>query len=71
MAKSQNRFIKNQKEKKKMMKKKHKEEKKKERKENNAKGGDLTDMMAYVDEFGNIVSEPPVEKKPAEKKSRE
>ena len=62
MAKSQNRFIKNQKEKKKQMKKKHKEEKKKERKENNTKGGDLTDMMAYLDENGNIVSEPPEEK---------
>ncbi|MDH5605096.1 MAG: cold-shock protein [Cyclobacteriaceae bacterium] len=67
MAKSQNRFIKNQKEKKKQMKKKNKEEKKKERKENNAKGGDLLDMMAYLDENGNIVSEPPEEIPPKKK----
>lgn len=62
MSKSQNSFIKNQKEKKRMMKKKEKEERKRERQENNNKGGDLSDMMAYVDEFGNILSEPPVEK---------
>ena len=42
-----------------MLKRKQKEEKKKERLENNAKGGDLSDMMAYVDEFGNITNEPP------------
>ena len=41
------------------MKKKEKEERRKERKENNAKGGDLSDMMAYLDENGNIVSTPP------------
>ncbi len=65
MGRSQNSFIKRQKEKKKMMKKKEKEEKRQERKENNNKGGDLSDMIAYVDEFGNITSEPPeeVEKK--------
>lgn len=61
MSKSQNSFIKNQKVKKKMLKKKEKEERKKERQENNNKGGDLSDMMAYVDELGNIVSEPPEE----------
>ncbi len=59
MGSTQNRFIKQQKEKKKQQKKKEKEERKKERQENNAKGGDLSDMMAYVDEFGNITSEPP------------
>ncbi|MCG8319941.1 MAG: cold-shock protein [Cytophagales bacterium] len=59
MARSQNSFIKKQKEKKKQMKKKEKEERRKERKENNAKGGDLSDMMAYLDEDGNIVSAPP------------
>ncbi|MEP2023750.1 MAG: cold-shock protein [Reichenbachiella sp.] len=70
MSKSQNSFIKNQKAKKKMLKKKEKEERRKERQENNNKGGELSDMMAYVDEFGNILSEPPepkVEKK-ADKK---
>ena len=59
MGSTQNRFIKQQKEKKKQQKKKEKEERKKERQENNLKGGDLSDMMAYVDVFGNITSEPP------------
>lgn len=59
MAKSQNRFIKQQKEKKKLQKKKEKEERKLERKENNLKGGDLSDMLAYVDEFGNLTDESP------------
>ncbi|MEO9484762.1 MAG: cold-shock protein [Ekhidna sp.] len=61
MSSSQNKFIKNQKEKRKQQKKKEKEERKKERQENNAKGGDLNDMIAYVDEFGNIVDEKPEE----------
>lgn len=61
MGRSQNSFIKKQKEKKKLQKKKEKEEKRKERKENNAKGGDLSDMMAYLDEHGNITDTPPEE----------
>ncbi|TRX50004.1 cold-shock protein [Fulvivirga sp. M361] len=61
MARSQNSFIKKQKEKQKQMKKKAKEERKKLRQENNDKGSDLADMMAYIDENGNIVSEPPEE----------
>lgn len=72
MSRSQNSFIKNQKEKKRLQKRKEKEEKKKERQENNAKGGDLSDMMAYVDDYGNIVETPPEEKpikpKPEDKK---
>jgi S-adenosylmethionine hydrolase len=68
MARSQNSFIKKQREKKKQMKKKLKEERKKERQENSVKGGDLADMMAYVDEFGNITSESPEE---AEKRKKE
>lgn len=76
MGRSQNSFIKKQKEKKREQKKKEKEEKKKERQENNVKGGDLSDMIAYVDLNGNIVSERPEEpvvkksedKKPEEKK---
>jgi len=68
MGSTQNRFIKQQKEKKKQQKKKEKEERKKERQENNAKGGDLSDMMAYVDELGNIVSEPPAPEPPTKKK---
>lgn len=69
MSRSQNSFIKNQKEKKRQQKKKEKEEKKKERQENNAKGGDLSDMLAYVDEYGNIVETSPEERaaKAAEK----
>lgn len=58
MARSQNSFIKMQREKKKQMKKKEKEQRKQERRENNSKGGDLSDMMAYLDEDGNIISEP-------------
>ncbi|MFT6866567.1 MAG: hypothetical protein ACJA08_001398 [Cyclobacteriaceae bacterium] len=59
MGRSQNSFIKKQKEKKKKEKKKDKEERKKDRQENNSKGGDLSDMIAYIDEEGNISSEPP------------
>ena len=68
MSSSQNKFIKNQKEKRKQQKKKEKEERKKERQENNAKGGDLSDMIAYVDEFGNIVDEKPEEPQDPKKK---
>lgn len=59
MSRSQNSFIKKQKEKQKQMKKKAKEERKKLRQENNDKGSGLEGMMAYLDENGNIVSEPP------------
>ncbi len=61
MGRSQNSFIKQQKEKQKQLKKKAKEERKKERKENSVKGGKLSDMMAYLDEHGNIISTPPEE----------
>ena len=47
-------------EKKKAQKRKEKEQRKEERKANNAKTGtSLEDMMAYVDENGNITSTPP------------
>lgn len=59
MGRSQNSFIKKQKEKKKEMKKKAKMEKKKERQENNLKGAELSEMIAYVDDYGNIVDTPP------------
>lgn len=39
-------------------KKKEKLEKKLER-QKNSKGGNLENMLAYVDEFGNITSTPP------------
>jgi len=51
-------FSKKEKEKKKQQKRKEKEERKAERKAN-ASGGALEDMMAYVDENGNISSTPP------------
>jgi hypothetical protein len=66
MSRSQNKFIKNQREKKKAQKKKQKEQRRKERQENKTKGDDLSNMMAYVDEHGNITSEPPEEDKPDE-----
>jgi hypothetical protein len=66
MSRSQNRFIKNQREKKKTRKRKEKEERHNERQENKTKGGDLSNMMAYVDKFGNITSEPSEEIKPEE-----
>ena len=59
MGKSQETFSKKEKEKKKLKKRKEKEEKREERKANSAKGLGLDDMMAYVDEDGNITSTPP------------
>ena len=63
---SNNSFIKKQKELKRKKKKEAKEEKKIESKKN-SKGGGLENMIAYVDEFGNITSEPPEVKKPKRK----
>lgn len=60
MSRSQNSFMKKQREKKKKKKQQEKWEKKQQRKENST-GGNLEDMIAYVDEFGNITSEPPSE----------
>jgi hypothetical protein len=62
MARSQNSFIKKELEKKKKKKKEEKEDRKQLRKENSA-GGGLENMMAYVDEFGQITSTPPAERK--------
>lgn len=59
MAKSKETFNKKEKEKKRLRKKKDKEEKKEARKSSSNKGGDLDDMIAYVDEDGNITSTPP------------
>lgn len=61
MGRSQNSFIKAQKQKEKLRKRHEKELKKKERQENNSKGGSLEDMMAYIDENGNITNTPPEE----------
>ncbi len=59
MGKSQETFNKKEVEKKKKQKKKEKEEKREERKAHSSKGNSLEDMMAYVDENGNITSVPP------------
>ena len=58
MAKSQQSFDKKEKEKKRLKKRKEKAEKKLERQEN-SKGGGLDNMMAYIDEDGNITDTPP------------
>lgn len=52
-------FSKKEKEKKKAKERQDKAQKMKERKEHNSKGKSLEDMMAYIDENGNITSVPP------------
>ena len=59
MANSQETFSKKEREKKRLKKKKDKEEKKEERQANAKKGQSLEEMIAYVDENGNITSTPP------------
>ncbi|MFP4556488.1 MAG: cold-shock protein [Bacteroidales bacterium] len=60
MGRSQETFNKREKEKKRLKKKKDKLQKKEERKANtNEKGKSLDDMIAFVDEFGNLTSTPP------------
>lgn len=59
MGKSQETFNKKEKEKKRLKKRQDKEEKMEERKANAKKGQSLDDMMAYLDENGNISSTPP------------
>lgn len=59
MAKSQATFSKKEKEAKRLKKRKEKEEKRLERKTNNNKGKSFEDMIAYVDEFGQLSSTPP------------
>ncbi len=59
MARSQESFNKKEKEKKKAQQRQEKQEKKDERKANAKKGKSLEDMMAYIDEYGNISSTPP------------
>ena len=67
MAKSQQSFNKAEKEKKKAKKKKEKLARKEERKANATGSSSLDDMMAYVDEFGNITDTPPDPTKKREK----
>jgi cold shock CspA family protein len=59
MAKSQETFNKKEKEKKRLQKRNEKEQRKAERKANTKEGKSLEEMMAYVDENGNITDTPP------------
>src|SRR5271154_4523933 len=59
MAKSQETFGKKENEKKRIQKNKEKLEKREERKANAKKGKSLEEMMAYIDENGNISATPP------------
>lgn len=63
MAKSQETFGKKEKQKKKIKQRQEKQEKMQERKANAKKGKSLDEMMAYIDENGNISSTPPDPKK--------
>jgi len=58
MAKSQATFMKKQLEKNRQKKKEDKEQRKLERQQNST-GGNMDNMMAYVNEFGEITSTPP------------
>ncbi|MBT1700600.1 cold shock domain-containing protein [Fulvivirgaceae bacterium PWU4] len=59
MAKSRDTFNKQEVEKNKEKKRKEKEQRREERRANAKSGASLEDMMAYVDENGNITSTPP------------
>jgi len=59
MARSKESYNKREKQKKKQRDRMAKAEKMQERKSNNNKGKGLEDMLAYVDENGNITSTPP------------
>jgi cold shock CspA family protein len=59
LGRSTETFSKKEKEKARLKKAKEKKEKAEERKANSGKGQSLEDMMAYIDENGNITSTPP------------
>ena len=59
MAKSQTSISKKEIENKKLQKRKEKDQRREERKANAKEGKSLDQMMAYVDEYGNISSTPP------------
>ena len=59
MARAQTSFGKKENEKKRLQKRNDKDEKRKERQANAVAGQGLEEMMAYVDENGNITSTPP------------
>ncbi len=58
MSKSQETYNKNEKEKKRLKKKQEKQKKREERKANSG-GSGLDNMIAYVDEYGNLTDTPP------------
>ncbi len=66
MAKSKETFGKKEREKKKQKQKEEKLEKRQERKQQGQAGKSLDDMIAYVDENGNLSSKPPEPGKMAE-----
>src|ERR1700712_1570021 len=59
MSKSQETWNKKEREKKKQKSRQDKEEKKQERKDNAKEGKSFDDMLAYIDENGNISATPP------------
>ncbi|MDB5112449.1 MAG: cspA [Mucilaginibacter sp.] len=59
MGRSTETFSKKEKEKKRLKKQQDKKEKSEDRKANSDKGKSLDEMMAYIDENGNITSTPP------------
>ncbi|GAB3232300.1 cold shock domain-containing protein [Hymenobacter seoulensis] len=71
MGRSQATFGKRENEKKRLKKRQDKEEKKEERQANAKKGQSLDDMLAYVDENGNISASPPDPKKKKEIKTED
>lgn len=71
MGRSQETFNKKEREKKKLKKKQDKQDKKEERKASAAKSQNFEEMLAYVDENGNISSTPPDPKKKKEIKQED
>ncbi|MBD2714127.1 cold shock domain-containing protein [Microvirga sp. STR05] len=71
MGKSQATFGKKENEKKRLKKRNEKAEKKEERQANAKKGQGLEEMLAYVDEDGNISATPPDPKKKREIKTED
>ena len=63
MAKSKETFNKKEKEKKRLKERQEKKDRMEQRKANSVKGKSLDDMVAYIDENGNISSTPPDPKK--------
>ena len=63
MAKSKETFNKKEKEKKRLKQRQDKAEKMEQRNANAKKGKSLDEMMAYLDENGNLTSTPPDPKK--------